>query len=74
MATHLLATLYRHFPRCEGRVEYMEVGTPLTNIYYLKRPDSYGLMVISIPKTAGLAGAACAPRAAPVARAVSGGT
>lgn len=39
----LLATLYRHFPRCEGRVEYMEVGTPLTNLHYFNRTDSYGL-------------------------------
>jgi len=39
----LLRSLYRHYPLCKGRVEYAEVATPLTNLHYLGKPDSYGL-------------------------------
>lgn len=39
----LLKGLYKHFPKCEGHVKYIDVATPLTNVYYLGRPDSYGL-------------------------------
>jgi all-trans-retinol 13,14-reductase len=39
----LLLALYRHYPQCEGKVDYVDIGTPLTNLYYLGRPDSYGL-------------------------------
>ena len=36
----LLRALYRHYPLCKGRVTYVEVGTPLSNFYYLGRADS----------------------------------
>ena len=39
----LLRALYRHYPKTRGKVEYVNIGTPLTNVYYLNRPDSYGL-------------------------------
>ena len=39
----LLRCLYRHYPKCRGKVEYAEVATPLTNLHYLGRADSYGL-------------------------------
>jgi len=29
------------FPKCRGRVEYVNIGTPLTNEFYLGRTDSY---------------------------------
>lgn len=39
----LLRGLYRHFPKCRGKVRFADVATPLTNKYYLGRADSYGL-------------------------------
>ena len=39
----LLRALYRHFPATRGKVEYVNIATPLSNLYYLARPDSYGL-------------------------------
>jgi len=43
MEGKLLNGLYRNYPKTRGKVEYIQVGTPLTNKYYLGRPDSYGL-------------------------------
>lgn len=39
----LLKGLCAHYPKCEGRVKHVDVATPLTNMYYLGRADSYGL-------------------------------
>ena len=39
----LLAGLYRNFPSTKGKVNYCEMATPLTNRYYLRHYDSYGL-------------------------------
>ena len=39
----MLRGFMRHFPKAEGRVDYIDVATPLTNLYYLGRSDSYGL-------------------------------
>ena len=39
----MLAALYSHYPNCRGHVDYVEVGTPLSNLYYLRRADSYGM-------------------------------
>ena len=45
----LLKGLYKHFPKCEGHVKYIDVATPLTNVYYLGRPDSYALARTNVP-------------------------
>merc|ERR1719313_321561 len=39
----MLSCLYRLFPETKGRVTYTEVGSPLTNEFYLGRAASYGL-------------------------------
>lgn len=39
----LLAGFYRHFPHLQSKVSYVDVGTPLSNDYYLGRLGSYGL-------------------------------
>ncbi|GMH86537.1 hypothetical protein TrVE_jg4677 [Triparma verrucosa] len=39
----MLKGLLKHYPQLEGKVEYMETATPLTNMYYLRREASYGL-------------------------------
>eukprot|EP00658_Telonema_sp_P-2_P082584 TRINITY_DN875_c0_g1_i2.p1 TRINITY_DN875_c0_g1~~TRINITY_DN875_c0_g1_i2.p1 ORF type:complete len:810 (+),score=184.88 TRINITY_DN875_c0_g1_i2:186-2615(+) len=40
-----LERLYRYYPKCEGKVKQIHIGTPLTNHYYLNSPQgaSYGL-------------------------------
>jgi len=43
LESKLLKGLYRHFPACKGKVKHVDIATPLTNMYYLNRPDSYGL-------------------------------
>jgi len=43
LETKLLAGLYRNYPATRGKVDFIDVGTPLTNKYYLGRADSYGL-------------------------------
>ena len=35
--------LARHYPKTKGKVEFISIATPLTNLYYLNRADSYGL-------------------------------
>ena len=40
---YLLEGLHTIYPKTRGSVEYVSVATPLTNTYYLNRPDSYGL-------------------------------
>lgn len=39
----LLNALYRHFPHLKSKVSYVDVGTPLSNEFYLGRSASYGL-------------------------------
>jgi all-trans-retinol 13,14-reductase len=39
----LLRGLHRQFPKTIGKVSFVDVGTPLSNHYYLGRADSYGL-------------------------------
>jgi len=41
----LLAHLYRHFPQLEGKIEYYELGTPLSTAYFCEygRGEIYGL-------------------------------
>ena len=39
----LLSGLYEQFPQLEGKVKYCEIGTPLSNQFYLRRTASYGL-------------------------------
>ena len=42
--THgFLSLAHRHYPKTKGRVEFISIATPLTNLYYLNRADSYGL-------------------------------
>jgi hypothetical protein len=43
LETKLLEGLYANFPKTRGKVEFVSIGTPLTNRFYLGRPDSYGL-------------------------------
>ena len=43
LESKLLNGLHRNYPKTKGQVEYINVGTPLTNKYYLGRSDSYGL-------------------------------
>ena len=40
---YLVNGLHRLFPKTKGKVDYLSIGTPLTNMYYLNRSDSYGL-------------------------------
>ena len=35
--------LLKHFPQLDGRIEYTEMASPLSNVHYLKRAASYGL-------------------------------
>ncbi|CAE7879502.1 retsat [Symbiodinium microadriaticum] len=35
--------LLKHFPQLEGKIEYVEMGSPLSNMHYLNRAASYGL-------------------------------
>ena len=35
--------IFSHFPQLQGRLEYCEIASPLTNDYYLGRLASYGL-------------------------------
>ena len=39
----MLKGLHRHFPKTKGKVSHVDIATPLTNMHYLNRPDSYGL-------------------------------
>eukprot|EP00735_Rhodelphis_limneticus_P004105 TRINITY_DN1565_c0_g1::TRINITY_DN1565_c0_g1_i1::g.28112::m.28112 TRINITY_DN1565_c0_g1::TRINITY_DN1565_c0_g1_i1::g.28112 ORF type:complete len:622 (+),score=202.41,sp/Q5BLE8/RETST_DANRE/38.16/1e-113,NAD_binding_8/PF13450.1/5.1e-12,DAO/PF01266.19/2e-05,DAO/PF01266.19/0.012,FAD_binding_2/PF00890.19/9e-07,Amino_oxidase/PF01593.19/0.00027,Amino_oxidase/PF01593.19/6.1e+02,Thi4/PF01946.12/0.00032,HI0933_like/PF03486.9/0.0063,HI0933_like/PF03486.9/1.7e+03,HI0933_like/PF03486.9/9.8e+02,FAD_binding_3/PF01 len=41
----LLEGLYKFYPQCRGKVDYVELATPLTNVFYLDTPQgsSYGL-------------------------------
>lgn len=39
----LLRALYGNFPQLEGKVTYIDVGTPWSNEHYLGRKSSYGL-------------------------------
>lgn len=39
----MLKGLLKHFPQLEGRIEYTEMASPLSNVHYLKRAASYGL-------------------------------
>ena len=39
----LLNGLYKYYPKCKGKVDYVELASPVSNQYYLGRPDSYGL-------------------------------
>ncbi|CAE7339593.1 retsat, partial [Symbiodinium pilosum] len=35
--------LLKHFPQLDGKIEYVEMASPLSNIHYLNRAASYGL-------------------------------
>jgi len=35
--------LFRHFPQLQGKISYIDVGTPQSNEHYLGRTSSYGL-------------------------------
>lgn len=35
--------LLKHFPQLEGKIEYVEMGSPLSSMHYLNRAASYGL-------------------------------
>lgn len=39
----LLKGLFKHYPQLEGKVSYCNIGSPLSNQYYLRRTASYGL-------------------------------
>lgn len=39
----MIGKLYENFPQLKGRVEYVKLGTPLTNKTYYNRYSSYGL-------------------------------
>jgi all-trans-retinol 13,14-reductase len=39
----LVAGVCSHFPQLQGRLEYCQVASPLTNAFYLGRAASYGL-------------------------------
>jgi len=39
----LMNALYRHFPHLQGKVSYVDFGTPQSNEHYLGRTASYGL-------------------------------
>ena len=39
----LLNGLFKYYPKCKGKIDYVELGSPATNQMYLGRPDSYGL-------------------------------
>ncbi|CAJ1452823.1 unnamed protein product [Effrenium voratum] len=39
----MLKGLLKHFPQLEGRIEYVEMASPLSNRHYLNRAASYGL-------------------------------
>ena len=39
----MLKGLLKHFPQLEGRIQYVEMGSPLSNRHYLNRAASYGL-------------------------------
>jgi len=41
--TAVLNAVKRHFPRLAGRISYVDIGTPWSNIHYLWRAGSYGL-------------------------------
>jgi all-trans-retinol 13,14-reductase len=41
--TVLLNALNRHFPHLRSKVAYVDIGTPLSNQFYLGRASSYGL-------------------------------
>jgi all-trans-retinol 13,14-reductase len=45
----MLKVLLKHFPHVESSIDYMDVGTPLTNEYYLNsyKGSSYGLKFTS---------------------------
>ena len=43
LETKLLEGLHTNYPKTRGRVEFVSIGTPLTNLFYLGRADSYGL-------------------------------
>ena len=40
---YLLEGLHTIYPKTRGNVDFVSVATPLTNQFYLNRPDSYGL-------------------------------
>ena len=39
----MLKGLLKHFPQLQGCIEYVEMGSPLSNRHYLNRAASYGL-------------------------------
>ncbi|CAE7275360.1 retsat [Symbiodinium natans] len=39
----MIKGLLKHFPQLEGKIEYVEMGSPLSNVHYLSRAASYGL-------------------------------
>ena len=39
----MLKGLVKHFPQLEGRIQYVEMASPLSNRHYLNRAASYGL-------------------------------
>lgn len=39
----LVSGLLKYFPQLEGKIDYCDIASPLTNEYYLKRSASYGL-------------------------------
>jgi hypothetical protein len=43
MAENLLEVLYKHFPKTKGKVEFAELGTPLTVSKFLGHSGIYEL-------------------------------
>jgi len=39
----MIKGLLKSFPQLEGRIEYVEMASPLSNVHYLNRAASYGL-------------------------------
>mgnify|MGYP003385189736 FL=1 len=47
-----LKGLFKHYPQLKDKVQYCEIGSPLSNQYYLRRAASYGLTHQSVRYTA----------------------
>jgi len=43
LQSQIMNKFYELFPQCKDRVEFIDMGTPLTNFRFYARPDPYGL-------------------------------